>query len=556
MPGFTQKMTSFPSKSRSESEFYSLELLMIQDYEDMLNQLEKPHRCNSLELKIEKILLSTRDFFCHPSHAKKDVVLRLVSQTSASETDMRGFCGYSDRFNIVLSLIYLYGYYMKLPELKLYAYRCMVLVALEEHAVGILRDQFKDSSSSDSYNPKSILTNLYLYYSAYKRFRYSDFADDSATIYSSLLNVSDMYISGTKDYEVQVGFVSSAMQIVYDLAMTTGYGELDASHSYSKNDICSVFLKFSEWIEKYPTMIARHYNFCTRISITLVSMVLRLRNKLDNFPVLKYISDVNLKNSFDNNQVWIHEISKLNDPREGKPMEEILSDEGALCYSWQRTVSLGYQNYIGCFSRNRNASEMNQYGENGLGYRNDNIATKLAPVFLDEYGYPMFARVLSYDVSYSKETVRDELGFISNIIDNLPVSDGCKTIIFSMCVSRIKYSIKDECWSNEQERRYVIETQGIDEFIDAKKEDGFIKIESSLYLNPDFLVSFSDCFYKRFEENALVHVTEDVSVPCALCMDCLLVNYHRNVQTCPQCGGGNLKFFDGISSFKQSDSQI
>lgn len=524
-----------------------MELRMIQEYENMLTQLESVSSCNRMERKNEEILLVVRDFFMNPTHAKKEAVLKYVSQTSVSENDYRGrIVAYTDRFNIVLSLIYLYGYQMKFPEIKLYVYRCLVDVSIIEHSFAIFREQL--GCDIPQYSPQNLVTNLYIYFLAYTYFRYSD-DNKIDSIYTALFYVADSWILSMADDVINSKIILTVIRIIYDLAMTTGYDEIDPYHRYDINDVGIIFSKFAKWIEDYPMVIKSPYPFCTCISVILASMVLRLRNGLDNFPIVKYVSDENLKAAFSNNQVWMHEINKLNDPNEGKIVEEILSEAGVIRYPWQQFWKKDFKYYVGCFSRNTNPEAMSEYGNNGLGYKNDNIATRLAPIFLDGKGYPVLTRVFSYDVAYSRSVVKEELKYVSDLIEKLPMHNNLKTMLFSMFVARIKYSVKDKKWEHEQERRYVIEMWDEPEFLDAVFEDGFIKVDTSLYLHPDYLLSCSECFRKRFEKEVMTHIEKDITVPCALCMDCLGINFHRGENTCRQCGSTNLKLFEGINPF-------
>ena len=174
-----------------------MELRMIQEYENMLTQLESVSSCNRMERKNEEILLVVRDFFMNPTHAKKEAVLKYVSQTSVSENDYRGrIVAYTDCFNIVLSLIYLYGYQMKFPEIKLYVYRCLVDVSIIEHSFAIFREQL--GCDIPQYSPQNLVTNLYIYFLAYTYFRYSD-DNKIDSIYTALFYVADSWILSMAD---------------------------------------------------------------------------------------------------------------------------------------------------------------------------------------------------------------------------------------------------------------------------------------------------------------------------------------------------------------------
>ena len=49
-------------------------------------------------------------------------------------------------------------------------------------------------------------------------------------------------------------------------------------------------------------------------------------------------------------------------------------------------------------------------------------------------------------------------------------------------------SIKDPKWSHERERRYVLFLYDSYEYPEMKIEDNFLKLKTSLFLTPDFLI--------------------------------------------------------------------
>ena len=524
-----------------------IQLMTIQKYENALSEIKKPIAVDVIEIQVEEILELTRDYFYRPDSIRKKKLLNKVCQTSVSEIEVRGLIvDYSERFNYILSLLYRYGQYMRLPALKLYVFRVLTNVVIRDRwlelktQLGILIPEYHD----DTLDPL-----LKIFLGTCRWYRASGAKDDVETIYDALFYIAEVYIKEATDDYQKIKISTFVIEIIYDLAMSAGYDELDCFYHYERHDLKKVFEKLSDWIRRYPVALKETYILCNVVCVILTSMLLRLRFGLENFPVFKYISKENLESAFANGQVWMREISGLNDEREGCTVDELIK-QVASRFSWQKVLDNNFVFYVGCFSRNTNPEGMNGYGHNVLGYRDDNIATRLAPVSIDAYGYPIFARVFSYDVSYSPENVKEEIDFAVSLIDKLPVSCEAKTLIYTMFISRIKYSVKDKKWEHEQERRYVIEMNTSASFIDAVMEYGFIKIVTSLYQAPDFVRSCDSCFRVEYEKRALRRIEEDISVSCSLCMDCFYIDFHsHNVSGCKQCGSKHIKRFNDIDSF-------
>ena len=102
-------------------------------------------------------------------------------------------------------------------------------------------------------------------------------------------------------------------------------------------------------------------------------------------------------------------------------------------------------------------------------------------------------------------------------------------------------SIKDSKWSYEQERRYVIFQYPTYEYKDAIIEDNFLKVETSLFLYPDFILG-NNPIHSQLEilsnkkRNA---ISMKEYMHCNNCLSNDFDNVWINPCTCPICGSKN-----------------
>jgi hypothetical protein len=104
-------------------------------------------------------------------------------------------------------------------------------------------------------------------------------------------------------------------------------------------------------------------------------------------------------------------------------------------------------------------------------------------------------------------------------------------------------SIKDPKWSHERERRYVLFLYDSYEYPEMKIEDNFLKLKTSLFLTPDFLIGNHQ---KKADVKAQVDVKrKSLSYRKYLyCHDCLNRDYdvvagYDQPSSCPVCGCKN-----------------
>lgn len=106
-------------------------------------------------------------------------------------------------------------------------------------------------------------------------------------------------------------------------------------------------------------------------------------------------------------------------------------------------------------------------------------------------------------------------------------------------------SVKDSAWKSERERRYVLFLYDDYEYKETEFDDTFLKVKTSLFLTPDFILGENPSRreIKRMlaEKRSALYSREYL-----FCEDCLMqdhdISIYQNPTKCPICGSENIRF--------------
>ncbi len=104
------------------------------------------------------------------------------------------------------------------------------------------------------------------------------------------------------------------------------------------------------------------------------------------------------------------------------------------------------------------------------------------------------------------------------------------------------FSLKDKKWEYEQERRYQLFIFDNEEYADLDVENDFLKIKSSLYLYPDFILTDNGVIRSRIKFNLEAKRKAIASKEYVYCEDCCQADFTEgcmgsiSYKKCPICG--------------------
>lgn len=204
--------------------------------------------------------------------------------------------------------------------------------------------------------------------------------------------------------------------------------------------------------------------------------------------------------------------------------------------------------YVSSFCKNYDDDIMKKkYGECVYGYKNDRLVELLAPIHLghNEEGlkYPAFSQVIAFDVLYDKEMAEEEILFLCKIISLFKMDDSEKHDFLEEIMQYWILSVKDENWEKERERRYVIFMYDGYDYIDiAYRESDFMKVKTTVFLLPDFILGKNPAKYQiraSIDNKRQATAMKDYN----LCPVCLSADFDSVLDAsciCKICGNGEV----------------
>lgn len=283
---------------------------------------------------------------------------------------------------------------------------------------------------------------------------------------------------------------------------------------------------------------------------TISNFILKSRYDYNSDFVAKYISSEVALKSISNQEIWIRETTLLNDSREEKVIPELFQDITWMQTDWAKNIEFTRTRhyYVSSFCKNYDDDTMKKkYGECVYGYKNDRLVELLAPIHLghneEEQTYPAFSQVIAFDVLYDKEMAKEEILFLCKIISLFKMDDSEKHDFLEEIMQYWILSVKDENWEEERERRYVIFMYDGYDYIDiAYQESDFLKVKTTIFLLPDFILGNNPAKYQiraSLDNKRQATAMKDYD----LCPVCLSADFDSVLEApciCKICGNGEV----------------
>ena len=187
-----------------------------------------------------------------------------------------------------------------------------------------------------------------------------------------------------------------------------------------------------------------------------------------------------------------------------------------------------------------------RYGGVTFGYKSDRIADVLSPMLnRTQVGLPYFDQVVCYDIIYDVEEARKELNYICELIDLYDLTEQEKTSFLDELLEYWYLSFKDKKWSEEKERRYQLFIFEDDNYYDLLVENDFLKIKSTLYLYPDFIITDNQPIKIKGRLRRMEKLSATATRNYVFCEDCFQSDFTAGCLSsfydkCPICSSENI----------------
>lgn len=491
------------------------------------------------ECELENIYISLQKFIKDPSYRNKEVLVALADNYDLNQKSLLGLYRYSEYEVTMINFLFIHATAMNCNVLKAYLYEHVGLLGRLQKNVAYMG--LGDKLEINYF--EKLLPSLKLYYICYLNFivdKDMDFADKiMQVIGEALVNIDDENL-----FYLTHAFVTMMNDISYFECK-----KRNGIWAFSRSELLKLFeleAKLVSDIGEHPMERPLKGVLMTTIS----NFILKSRYDYNSDFVAKYISSEVALKSISNHEIWIRETTLLNDSREEKVIPELFQDITWMQTDWAKNIEFTRTRhyYVSSFCKNYDDDTMKKkYGECVYGYKNDRLVELLAPIHLghneEEQTYPAFSQVIAFDVLYDKEMAKEEILFLCKIISLFKMDDSEKHDFLEEIMQYWILSVKDENWEEERERRYVIFMYDGYDYIDiAYQESDFLKVKTTIFLLPDFILGNNPAKYQiraSLDNKRQATAMKDYD----LCPVCLSADFDSVLEApciCKICGNGEV----------------
>lgn len=515
---------------------------------------------NAKEYKLERIEKALNDYEDNPGYKTKEVLISLISDYDLNQRDNRGLFRVTDYEVSTLNELYLRGLMLQIPSVRCFVYEIVgETTRLQKNLAYIMEANEEKGTFVIPAYEKGLWNSLKLYYFIYQAFtleKDKSFASKTVEIVEDIIKQIEIMDSTEEEKELSYFEISKSF--------TTMFNDISYFHGNKNEDIWKFNRKELLSLFSLENTLIRlsHQNPSERplfgVLMTQISnYILKSRNNYNQDPICKYVSRKNSSLSFQNHQIWMNKIENLNDEREGHLLQELFLDNDREKPNWACNIDFTptRKYYVSSFAKSiDNAHMKEEYGEVVFGFKNDRITELISPITHAELRkndesdrelpdkksiYP-FSLVTAYDVIYDKDELKKEMVYLFKVIDLFEMSDKGKHSFLESILQYWLLSAKDPKWSEERERRYVLFLYDEYEYIEMEESNDFLKLNTSVFLTPDFLMG--NHYYKKGIREQIDNKRISISSkPYLFCHNCFNRDYDavagcNQPNKCPVCG--------------------
>ena len=532
-------------------------------------EAEKPSKwpVNAREKELENILNAVKKYEEEKDVLSREYLISLVSNYDLNQTGALGECRITAYEVAAINHLYIWSTRTHFHSLKCYLYDLIGhTTRMHKMEAYVMQSLGETESVNIQAYEEGLYTSLNIYYMAYLLYTVNNTMPFSDAIIKVVNDNIQSVLDEKDEYtERKLFYIAQAyISMLNDISFFHG-NKTEKMWQFTRDELKKLFEYEFELIsltKQDPKKRPLKSVLITQIS----NYILKSRHGYNNDYICKYLSVETAKQSFNNSQIWMNPIRKLNDQREGHIVEELFKNREWVQYDWIADLCFEpcRNYYVSSFSKSVNDNDMQkEYGEVCFGYKSDKVGELISPQYVETFTTEQggiieetcIGQVTAFDVIYDIEELKEELVYLFSIIDKLPLHGERKNALLNDMLQYWLYSIKDSKWAYERERRYVLFLYDSINYQHMIIENDFLKLDTSLFLYPDFVVGK----HPKHSEIAemIKEKTKTISYKnYVLCNDCLDRDYdldiycQKNIK-CPVCGSNNLDVYTPESCFEQ-----
>lgn len=511
---------------------------------------------NAREARLDSIEKAVEEFMTRPGFVNREILISLVSNYDLNQTSSIGLHRITDYEVALINTLYLLGLRINCGALRAYLYE-IIGDTVRSHKMfqWVLSQDGESSSYIIKAYREGLISSLRIYYHAYLSYTLDKTMSFCDHLIAFIENTIKDMIEHKVSEEYLFDFCKGYLSLLNDISFFRST-QRNGIWAFSREDIKRLYVleaRILSLFDQNPYERPQKGVLMTSIS----NYILKSRNGYNNDYVVKYLSSEAAKRAFDNNEIWMRRIDKLNDEREQKVIPELFEDHTWIKYDWVREIDFTpvRNYYLTCFSKSLNNKDMaNEYGECIYGYKNDRLADLLAPIYKrnnindktgEEITCYLMGQVIHFDVLYDKEEAKEEINYLCEIIDCFEMNDNEKNLFLQEILQYWILTVKDGKWATERERRYVLFLYDDYEYIelDLGKSDT-LKMKTSIFCLPDFLLG-ENPMKREIKEQLDCKMCAIADSDLYYCNNCLSRDYDsaaggQKTNRCSICGSNNI----------------
>lgn len=492
---------------------------------------------NNKECILENVMNAVEKFAVTPNSNTKELILSLTANYDLNQSSHTGLFRITDYETAITNNLWFCSQIYNIPSIKFILYDIIECNArFQKHACNFIPEL---ELYIESY--KGLASSLRLFYCSYVQFN----LNKDKSFCETLIEIIE-YCLKQDSSPVNIDMIThSFTQMLRDFSEFHSK-KINGICAFSREELYRLYTLQAKLLKLNKDSL-RNRDLRATLMVSISYYLLKSRNNYNEDYICKYISPENVSKSFSNGQIWIRETKSLNDKREQKVVPELFEEKSWLDFTWAKEIDLSAnrQYYVSSFCKNYKNEEMKkEYGSCIYGYKNDRIVELIAPIIKSRFGkemHPKLSQVVAFDVLYDRKEIKSEINFLCKIINLFDITEVEKKDFLQEIMQYWILSIKDPKWSYEQERRYVIFQYPNYEYRDSKFEDGFLKVETSLFHYPDFILGenpvHADLAFLSDQKRNAISMKEYMH--CNNCLSNDFDNVWEKPINCPICGSVN-----------------
>lgn len=511
-------------------------------------KVEKPSDWgkNNREINLDIIYKQVQNFIENPTYLNKELLFSTLNATDMNEINELGEVHICDYEIALMNALYETAICLNCSSLKTYLYG---------HISRYTRfyRMFRNMSNSVLGEDVPFIINEYLGLVAPLRLFYTCYADydrrKNRTFVDSIIDTVKSVINSVQDLKIQQDCLVAYNLMLQDLSFANS-NQIYSFACFNRDELKRLF-ELSAFLNKKLNQKVTQRPLKGVIKLSLSQWILKSRNDYDADNLYKSISISNSLKAFSNHEVWMSKTTKLNDKREQKVIKGLFNNKTWLKFDWAKKVKIRElsNSFVCSFSKAFPSEKVQKrYGGVIFGYKSDRIIDILTPIEMitvKGQKFPRFAQVAFYDIIYEETVAREELNYLCEIIDAYDLTDNEKGEFLDELLEYWYLSFKDNKWVEEQERRYQLFVCD-DNYYDLLIENDFLKIKSTLYLYPDFIISDNETIRIKGKYRRLEKLSATATKNYVFCENCFQADFSAGNYTslpykeCPICGSTHL----------------